>query len=219
MKKLEKMNDFFAARIDMYENHMLKEVEGLKEAYKIMAEVLSAKNVKKLLDLGCGTGLELDEIFKINPHIQVTGIDLTEEMLDKLKKKHTNKNLNLICDDYLSVFFEKGKFDAAISFETLHHLTHEEKIKLYTKIFKALKYGGYYIECDYMVENQEEEDFYFSELKRLKKEQNISYNDIVHYDTPCMIENQIKMLEVAGFTKTEKLWQNGCTVILMCHKP
>lgn len=216
-EKLEKMDDFFNARIEMYENHMLNEVEGLKEAYKIMAETLP-KTTENLLDLGCGTGLELDEIFKINPDVCVTGIDLTQAMLDELNRKHCDKKLNLIYGNYFDVPFGKEKFDAAISFETLHHFTHEEKIRLYRKIFEALKTDGCYIECDYMVETQKEEDFYFSELKRLKKEQNIPENQFVHYDTPCTIQNQIKMLKTAGFSKIEQVWQNGGTVMLKCER-
>lgn len=216
-EKLENMDDFFASRIDMYENHMLTQVEDLKEAYEKMAEILPLET-KELLDLGCGTGLELDEIFKTDPNVAVTGIDLTQTMLDKLAEKHPDKNLNLICGNYFDVPFGKEKFDAAISFETLHHFTHEEKIELYRKIFEALKLGGCYIECDYMVAEQKEEDFYVSELKRLKRLQNISDDQFVHYDTPCIVENQIKMLETAGFSSIEKIWQKGGTVILKAEK-
>ena len=84
---MEKMNEFFAARADGYEEHMLTYVEGSREAYIQMAKLLP-KSCKNLLDLGCGTGLELDEIFKLFPNLDVTGIDLTQDMLDKLLQKH-----------------------------------------------------------------------------------------------------------------------------------
>lgn len=38
----------------------------------------------EILDIGCGTGLELDEIWKRNPEISVTGIDLSQSMLNEL---------------------------------------------------------------------------------------------------------------------------------------
>lgn len=41
-------------------------------------------------------------------------------------------------------------FDGALSVQTLHHFSHEEKIKLYKNIFKSLKENGFYIETDYM---------------------------------------------------------------------
>ena len=34
------------------------------------------------------------------PDLRVTGIDLTQAMLDELKKKHPEANLRLICGDY-----------------------------------------------------------------------------------------------------------------------
>ena len=51
---LEKMSDFFAARTEMYDEHMLCEVEGCKEGYKKMAGLVPS-DCESLLDLGCGT--------------------------------------------------------------------------------------------------------------------------------------------------------------------
>jgi tRNA (cmo5U34)-methyltransferase len=74
--KIEQMSNFFTARVDGYDEHMIKTVEVCKEGYIKMAELLP-KEVNELLDLGCGTGLELNEIFKNKLLINVTGIDLT----------------------------------------------------------------------------------------------------------------------------------------------
>lgn len=121
---IEPMADFFKARVEIYDEHMLNEVEGCGEGYKKMAELVPP-GAKHILDLGCGTGLELDEIFKLNPDVEVTGIDLTAEMLDCLKKKHPDKKLNLINGSYFDMDFGKDVYDAAISFQSLHHFTHD----------------------------------------------------------------------------------------------
>jgi len=85
---LEKMEDFFTARVDGYDEHMLNEVKGCKEGYIKMAELIP-DGTESILDLGCGTGLELDEIFKRLPDVSLVGIDLTQAMLDKLRQKHS----------------------------------------------------------------------------------------------------------------------------------
>ena len=54
----EDMNGFFAARVDTYEAHM----SVWDKAYGRVAE-LTPGDCGPLLDLGCGTGLELDRIF------------------------------------------------------------------------------------------------------------------------------------------------------------
>lgn len=182
-----------------------------------MAELVP-EGTESLLDLGCGTGLELDEIFKKLPDASVTGIDLTQAMLDRLKEKHPYKSLNLICGDYFSVALGEGVYDCAVSFQTMHHFSHEKKTELYRKICKALKSYGVYIECDYMVEAQEEEDFWFAENERIRKEQNIPLDEFFHYDTPCTVDNQIQMLKDAGFSQAEKVFRIENTTIIVAKK-
>lgn len=215
--RIEEMSDFFTTRVDGYDEHMINYVEGCKDGYVKMAELLP-HDVAKILDLGCGTGLELDEIFKIKPFINVTGIDLTVGMLDKLKQKHSDKNLSLINASYFDYDFGICEYDAVISFQTMHHFSHEDKLKMYSKVFEALKTDGKYIEGDYMVENQEEEDFYYSENKRIRKEQGISEGAFYHYDTPCTIANQIKILSKAGFRSVKMNCRFGNTTLIVAEK-
>lgn len=211
------MSDFFTARVEGYDKHMLDDVAGCRKGYQKMAKLLP-DSVESLLDLGCGTGLELDEIFKTKPDLRVTGIDLSKAMLDHLRQKHPDKNLTLVEASYFDADFGVEAFDAAVSFQTMHHFSHEEKIKLYTKIRKALKPGGKYIECDYMVTDQKDEDFYYAENARLRREQNIPQDAFYHYDTPCTVKNQVAMLQKAGFSKVETLWREGNTTMLVAEK-
>jgi SAM-dependent methyltransferase len=162
--------------------------------------------------------LELEEIFKINPDMNVTGIDLTQPMLDRLSEKNSDKNITTICASYLNYDFGEGKYDCAISFETMHHWPHEVKARVYNNIIKALKSGGRYVECDYMVEEQSEEDYWFSESKRIRAEQNIAAGEIYHLDTPCTIDNQVKLLLQAGFVRANMVWRKGGTTIIAAEK-
>ncbi len=216
---IEKMDEFFTTRVEGYENQMLYNVEGCAEGYKKMAKLVNELSTNeqalKLLDLGCGTGLELDEIFKLLPETSVTGIDLTQAMLDKLHEKHGDKNLNLICGSYFDVDFGENCFDVAVSFQTMHHFSHEKKIELYKKINRALTVGGVYIECDYMVEAQAEEDLYFAENARLRAEIGVGEDEFYHYDTPCTIENQIKMFKKAGFSDVQQVYRMENTTIIV----
>lgn len=222
--KLESMNDFFTARVGGYDAHMLTNVEGCKEGYIKMAELVeghylaSGEYGSPLLDLGCGTGLELEEIFKRLPDISVTGVDLTQTMLDKLREKFPDKAIRLICGSYFDVDLGTGTYGCTVSFQTMHHFSHERKRDLYRRIYHALKPGGIYVECDYMVEDQAEEDLYFAENLRLRSEQKIAEDAFFHYDTPCTIENQIAMLECAGFCSVEMVFRVENTTILMAKK-
>lgn len=214
---MEKMIDFFSSRVDIYDEHMLANVEGCKEGYIKLSQLIP-KQCKNILDLGCGTGLELYEIFKLFPNVSVTGIDLTPAMLEKLEQKYSDKSVNLICGDYFKVDLGKEKYDCVISFQTMHHFPKDKKSLLYKKIFNAIKKDGLYIECDYMVTNVEEENLYLEESKLARKEINNSEEEFYHYDIPCTIDNQILLLKNAGFLNVENKFRQGNTTIIAAYK-
>ena len=214
---LETMSDFFTARTEMYDEHMLTEVEGCKEGYAKMASLVP-DDVQTLLDLGCGTGLELEAIFGRIPQLKVTGIDLTASMLQKLREKFPDKDIKLICGDYFQVEFGENSFDCAVSFQTMHHFAKDKKLTLYKKIWESLKVGGAYIECDYMVLTQAEEDHWFSENDRLRHEQGIVGDEFYHYDTPCTVDNQIELLKKSGFSSVEQVFRMENTTMLIAKK-
>ena len=214
---MEKMIDFFSSRVDIYDEHMLANVEGCKEGYIKLSQLIP-KQCKNILDLGCGTGLELYEVFKLFPNVSVTGIDLTPAMLEKLEQKYLDKSVNLICGDYFKVNLGKEKYDCAISFQTMHHFPKDKKSLLYKKIFNAIKKDGLYIECDYMVTNVEEENLYLKESELARKEMNNSEEEFYHYDIPCTIDNQILLLKNAGFLNVESKFRQGNTTIIVAYK-
>jgi len=215
--RLLRMDDFFTTQAPAYDEYMLNNVEGFNEGCLELAKHIPA-GTQTLLDLGCGTGLELEEIFKRHPNVQVTGIDLTQAMLDKLSEKYGDKQITLICASYLGYDFGCEKYDCVVSLETMHHLTHAEKLALYANIHKALKPGGRYVEGDYMVETQAEEDRLFAECKKLRAGQSIPDGEVYHFDTPCTVDNQIKLFLQSGFISADKVWRNGNTTIIVCEK-
>ena len=85
------MDEFFNSRLDGYEEHQLNVIEGAKEFYPYTASLLPIKKGAKVLDLGCGTGLELDYYFKLNPSVRVTGIDLAADMLAYYERSFRTK--------------------------------------------------------------------------------------------------------------------------------
>lgn len=213
---LEAMDAFFNARIGDYEEHMSQWTAH----YRWMAELIP-DSTKTLLDIGCGTGLELDTIFARLPDLQVTGIDMAEEMLLKLREKHGSRNLTLIRDDYFLYPFGESVYDGVISFETLHHFPAETKTRLFEKICRALKPGGFYLECDYIASTQDIEDLVFAEAARRRERDNIPSNQFVHFDTPLTLEHEMAAMRDAGFTAVELvgfLPDDNHTAMIRCTK-
>ena len=193
---LEEMAGFFQRRIGSYEERM----QTWREAYARIPGWID-RDTKRMLDLGCGTGLELESIFSKYPHIQVTGIDLCSTMLERLRHKYREKDITLVCGDYFQESFGESCYDMVISFESLHHFLPGKKRLLFEKIRAPLKPGGRFLEADYIACCEEEENLLRRECERKRKAGGISEEQFVHFDIPLTLEHETELLLQAGFSK------------------
>lgn len=213
-KEPEEMAAFFASRLDRYEDVHLGNWGAL---YEHVADFFD-EGLNTLLDIGCGTGLELEAMYCRFPEVRVTGIDLSRDMLARAREKYADRGFQAIEADYFQYPFPAGAFDAALSFETLHHFAYEKKGTIYEKLFHALKSGGYYIECDYVACCQEEEDLCRERLVRARRRSALPEDVFLHIDTPLTLEHQLELMEKAGF-RARVLHQNEGTVVFRADKP
>ena len=210
---LEKMGEFFDSRLDGYEDHQLTAIQWAREFYPFTAGCLPMEPEARVLELGCGTGLELDYYFRLNPSAGIIGVDLAPRMLQALKEKFGGKQLELICGSYFDVPFPQG-LDGAVSVESLHHFTQAEKAPLYAKVRQALRPGASFILTDYFALSEEEENGFRQEFLRLKAEQSIGDKAFYHFDTPLTVEHEIQALQKGGFSTVEVLNRWGQTATL-----
>lgn len=197
---LESMSGFFDARLKGYERHMAP-WEG---QYQWMARELPA-DTRRLLDLGCGTGLELDWIFQRLPGLEVTGVDLAGGMLAALRRKYPDKALTLVQADYLAWEPEHAFFDAVVAFETLHHMDAKKKAMLFGKVHRWLRPGGVFLECDYIASTPEMEAMAFAENARRRARDGVAKDALIHFDTPLTLEHELEALRAGGFASVEVL--------------
>ena len=182
----EKVRVFFNGKIDSYDD-VHKPYMYTKE---MLADTLD-KDTKKILDLGAGTGLELIHLFEVFPEAEVTVIDITENMLDKLKTRSFASHVKTICGDFFEVEFGKD-YDAVISTSALHHFKKEEKEVLYKKVFDCLKENGQFINSDFVAESEEFEKHQLDELEN-------HFDECNHIDIPMTVEHELEVLNTVGF--------------------
>ena len=215
---LEAMDAFFEARLSDYDGHMLRDIRGAAEFYPYTASLLPAAPAR-ILDLGCGTGLELEAYFRRCPEAEVTGIDLSEAMLRALRLKFPGRRLELIRGSYRELPLGEERCDAAVSVESLHHFTPGQKAALYASLLAALKPGGRFILTDYFADSEEGSAAAFEELGKLRKEAGLGEDILVHYDTPLTVQRETALLREAGFSPVEELRRWGATATLAAVRP
>ena len=214
---IERMADFFDARVEGYEQHMLEYVGSAHEFYKETARCFPIMKEMKLLDLGCGTGLELDRLFPIMPDLRVTGVDMSDKMLEKLREKYPDKEMNLIQANYMDVSLPSAHFDAAVAVQTMHHFRSGEKLHLYQKILAALKPGSLYVETDYIAADDEEEREMLKEADRILAKYGEKH-PLFHIDIPFTVERQLALLRQAGFSHVRLHWKKDAAAIITARK-
>lgn len=208
---LEGMSDFFSARLGEYEDHMVR----WREAYQRLATLIPS-SAQRVLDLGCGTGLELDALFQRRQDVSVTGVDLCPDMLGKLREKHPQ--VETICADYFQVELGQEKYDCVITFESLHHFRPEKKQGLFERIHRALKQGGVFLEVDYLACCDEEARLLMDFCWDKRRQQGVSADTFIHFDTPLTVEHETELLRKAGFDQVDWIDCIQGASFLRCEK-
>jgi len=210
----EKMNDFFDTRVGIYEHHMNVNME-LEEFYEMIADQLRPQRPDfRLLDLGCGTGLELERLFESYPTMQVTGIDLSEGMLEKLQEKFPGKSIKLIYGSFFEVELGSG-FDFVLSTYTLHHFNEHEKAGLYQRIHAALAPDGVFVYGDFTATTLEQQELLAATAARKRLENKLDESEYYHLDQPLTAENEMGLLKAAGFSDVQMAhWWEKASIIV-----
>lgn len=214
----KEMGNFFNRVAEGYDEHMENNIDQFHEFYGAVTNQIDAtEEPLRILDLGCGTGLELKGVFNQAPHAQITGIDMSQDMLKLLGEKYIYKKeqLNLVVGSYLEVPFEENTYDHIISIMTMHHFVMEDKIELYSRIYNALEEGGTYIEGDYIVDEEEAH-------RRLKDYkvfmESADPDTLYHIDIPLTEIEQLKVFKKAGFKEVKVMFKAEDNRVFLAKK-
>ena len=124
-------------------------LEILNSFYK---HFIGNKPNSNILDLGCGDGIIIYELLKIDNSIEATLIDGSEDMLNKAKDLIKEfGNLHFIRASFQEIINKNitlQRYDFIVSSLAIHHLTMEEKTALFKTIYSHLNVGGYFLNID-----------------------------------------------------------------------
>ena len=217
IEKTETMAGFFDARASGYDDYIRDYVftDTFSPFYQGLASPIEKTDKAiNILDLGCGTGLEIEALLQRAPNASITGVDVAEDMLELLRKRYSAhmSQITLVADSYLTMPLGTQTYDHIVSAMSMHHLLHDAKRKLYAKIHAALKPGGKYIEGDSVTLAEMESQFiaeYHEQAASVPPAQDGYY----HIDVPLSMDTQRSLLSEAGFRDFQLLWQRDSTAV------
>ena len=144
-----------------YDNDVRNEADPIRTGYReVLRWVVQQAQItpaSRVLELGSGTG-NLSEL--IASCGELVSVDISENMetIARRKIRHL-ANRRFIKADILEVFTQElGRFDAVISTYAVHHLTDQEKQRLFALIFDHLLPSGAAVFGDLMVQNDSEKE-------------------------------------------------------------
>jgi len=129
----------------MYEK-LSKIYEGVwyplfQKSFKKVCGHINSQNPKSVLEVGIGPG---STIKFYDPSINLTGVDVSKQMIDIAQKKvdkHNLKNVTVLTTDPDSYPFEEQSFDIAVTFSVVTVVP--EPIDFIKSIVAMIKPGGY----------------------------------------------------------------------------
>ncbi|UCG12113.1 MAG: methyltransferase domain-containing protein [Deltaproteobacteria bacterium] len=108
-------------------------------------ELANIQNGEAVLEVAVGTGLAFAEIIKANPEGRNEGIDLTEEMLDRARRrveKSGMKNYRLELGDAYKLEFQCNAFDVLINNYMFDLLPEDDFPTVLAEFKRVLRPGG-----------------------------------------------------------------------------
>jgi putative AdoMet-dependent methyltransferase len=181
-----------------YDQDVRNEADPIRAAYQdVLSWVITEAQIKpssRVLELGSGTG-NLSQL--IASCGELISVDLSEKMeaIARPKVSHLT-NRRFIKADILEVFASQlGPFDVVISTYAIHHLTDQEKQRLFTLVFDSLAPRGL-VFGDLMIKNADQ--------KREKLQQYLLKGDrntaqAIAEEFFWLIDPTVAELQVLGF--------------------
>jgi tRNA (cmo5U34)-methyltransferase len=209
---------------DVYIVERRRLLEILRSFYR---HFIGNKSNNNVLDLGCGDGIVIQELLKIDNSIAATLIDGSEDMLNKAKDRlKDSENIRFIKASFQEILNKQislQRYDFIVSSLAIHHLTMKEKKALFRTIYSHLNDGGYFLNIDVILAPSDAlEQWYLSlwrewiaERKSILGIKSNSYDDIIQRykdnrdNKPDTLDEQLKALKSIGFKDVDCYYKYG----------
>jgi tRNA (cmo5U34)-methyltransferase len=137
---------------DQADNYLPERYRLVEITQSLYRHLVRGEQPRRILDLGCGDGLMLQELLKVDAGIDATLVDGSQEMLQAAGKRlaHFEKKhlIHASFQDLLARDPLQSTFAFILSSLAIHHLVMAEKESLFEYVHDHLDPGGFFLNID-----------------------------------------------------------------------
>jgi tRNA (cmo5U34)-methyltransferase len=150
-------------------------------------------DVRRILDLGVGTGETARRVLAVHPHATLVGIDESADMLAAADLPDADLRVARLEDP-----LPDGPFDLVVSALAVHHLDAGDKRDLFGRVARVLRPGGRFVLADVVVPDLAED---------------ATTPLTPDFDLPDRLDDQLAWLAAARFA-AEPTWVGGDLAVI-----
>ena len=184
-------------RADTYLDEIRVEIPRYDELQERVVEATRGLDVRRVLELGVGTGETARRLLDAHPSATLLGVDGSEDMLAAARAALPSERVELRLAR-LQEPLPTGTFDLVVSVLAVHHLAGEEKAELFAHIAAALEPGGRFVLGDVVVPDRAED---------------VTIEVEEGFDLPDRVDDQVSWLGAAGL-EPELVWSRQDLAVL-----
>ena len=180
--------------------------EGYYNTLGYIQNKVKAGKAEKILDIGIGTGLLTETLYREG--VEITGVDFSAKMLDLAKRKMPNgRFIKFDFNEGLPKEIEREKFDYVISSYAINHIDAGQKIDFLKGLIPNLNDGGLVLIGDIAFETR-------AAMEKVR-EQSTGWDEAEHYMVAEKTINELAKHQL----KSEFVKTSNCSGVLVIQAP
>lgn len=134
-------NKYLHGYSDSEQERLIKQADILSD---YIYPTFNFSNINTVLELGCGSGGQTQQLLKRNPHLKITAVDISQEQIDQAQHNFNalpqwKDNVKWVCGAIEDIQIEE-KVDAVFICWVLEHVSNP--LEILEQVKKKLKIGG-----------------------------------------------------------------------------
>jgi L-threonylcarbamoyladenylate synthase len=202
MEALERaLGGQFHFRPESYERVIVNEMPGYHELQRRLVEA-SGAGVRRILELGTGTGVTAGQLLERHPEATLVGVDASAAMLGAARERLPGGRVELRVGQ-IEDELPSGPFDLVASALCVHHLDGSQKAELFRRVRELLVPGGRFVLGDLVTpEDPDDARTPFTP----------------GFDKPSSVPEQLEWMMAAGL-EPRVAWEEGDLAIFVADAP